>query len=180
MPVDTRPGLPPGDGGIRCATCGSPPSVGAWDVPWCQRCGIYLVQHEATGEWVSIAERERREAGARNTLLVAETRAKAIGAAGAARQSTPGGWRAEAGQGLPGAVWVVIITAPAGVADASAYLTPLYSGRGWHVRVVNHAQGAGFPLYAAGGERTAEFATIEEAIDAAVNALRIEASSRGI
>jgi hypothetical protein len=96
------------------------------------------------------------------------------------RHLLPEGWHASGHQTISGATHTVAIDPPTGVVDATAYVMPRTDDRdgtvsGWWVRVHNRQQRVDFPLYTDGGARVAVYTSVEDAVAAAVAALRIEA-----
>jgi len=159
---------------LVCAHCGTTSTERRGDAPWCTPCGIHLVLDEPSGEWTSVAGRAHRQIEARNARLIERTRRAALSSVEPAQNLIPDGWRAHAEQCAPGGILTLALHPPAGPVDAYAYLTPPHAERGWYVRVDNRSRGVDFPLYVAGGARAAYFATLAEAVQAAVTAVRIE------
>lgn len=96
------------------------------------------------------------------------------------RHLLPDGWHASCHQAISGATHTVAIDPPTGMVDATAYLMPRTNDRdgtvtGWWVRVHNRQQRVDFPLYTDGGARAAVYTSVEDAVAAAITALRIEA-----
>ena len=96
------------------------------------------------------------------------------------RQLLPDGWHASGHQAISGATHTVTIDPPTGVVDATAYLMPRTGDHdgtvtGWWVRVHNRQQRVDFPLYTDGGARAAIYTSVDDAVAAAITALRIEA-----
>ena len=116
-------------------------------------------------------------------LAAAKTTAASAAATTAAlphvRQVLPDGWHASGHQAISGATHTVEIDPPTGVVDATAYLMPRTDDdgavTGWWVRVHNRQQRVDFPLYTDGGARAAVYTSVEDAVAAAITALRIEA-----
>jgi len=159
---------------IRCARCGATPATPEQGLPWCATCGIWLVRDEPTGEWVGVAERQRRRKRARDAVAIQETHDLVHGGLAAARSRLPEGWRGVTDLPLPGAIWSLTIQPPGGPVQVEAYLVPSDTNRGWYVRIHNRTEGVGFPLYTPGGAHAAHYATLDQAVDAAVTALRTE------
>lgn len=157
---------------IMCATCGAPPQLRAGR-PWCPVCGIWLVQHEATGEWVSYAEDERRRRQAEHHRYVHVTEAAVAASLDRARDLLPAGWRLCAAQAMPDWPHYLSVEPPPGSPDVTAYLHPPVTDEGWHVTVSDRVDRVGYPLYTAGGVRAASYTDLPEAMAAAVNAVRI-------
>jgi hypothetical protein len=96
------------------------------------------------------------------------------------RQLLPDGWHASGHQAISGATHTVDIDPPTGMVDATAYLTPRTDEgdgtvTGWWARVHNRQQRVDFPLYTDGGARAAVYTSVDDAVTAAITALRIEA-----
>ncbi|ROO60329.1 hypothetical protein EDC02_2190 [Micromonospora sp. Llam0] len=142
--------------------------------PWCDVCGWYLVYDPDHSDWTSFAERKYRRRAADYERRVTASAEQVHRASAALRDRVPDGWRVSACQHGDGAIHTVDIRPPTGTIDATACLTPPDDDGGWHVRVHNRAQRIDFPLYRAGGARAASFASPGDALDAAVNALRVE------
>jgi hypothetical protein len=164
---------------ITCGRCGTDAAVRRHGARWCPGCGIYLVQHELTGEWVSHAELEYRRRQAHHAPVVEANRWLALDALPAVQAGIPDHWQATVDPPSSGATWALTIDPVAGPIDVSAYLSPPHSGRGWHVRIHNRTDGVAFPLYTAGGAQAAQFGTLADAVDAAVTALLTETGQRG-
>jgi hypothetical protein len=159
---------------IMCAACGTTTTDRRDRRPWCTPCGIWLVLDPSTGDWVSHAERAHRAKVARDTLEIDQSRRAVAAAIGHARTLVPAGWRAQARQARPDVCHAIDIHPPAGAVDVTAYLLPAGSDRGWHVQIHNRTRRVGFPLYTRGGAEAAYYATVDDAVTAAVTALRIE------
>jgi len=175
---------------IRCAQCGADLTVANPHQVRCPQCGLYLVLDDVTGEWISPAERDRRQREARTAQFIEESRLTVQAHLAEATVLLPDGWSIESGQIMDGSVHALTVAVPPqpGPADAAtgaitgnrviaiATLTPPSDGLGWHVEVSNRVQRVSYPLFAGGGVRAAEYATVAAAMDAAVNVLRIELS----
>ncbi len=157
---------------INCARCGGVVAGPGPGLPWCAAGGIWLVQDEPTGEWVSVAEREHRRRQAGVAVRVQESHDQVHGGLAAAQASLPDRWQAAAHQPVPDADWSIIIHPPAGPVQIAAYLYPPDADSGWYVRIDNRSEGVCFPLYIPGGARAAHFAALDRAVDATVTALR--------
>lgn len=152
--------------------CGNPSTSLRDGAPWCLTCECWLTQCELTGEWVSPAERLRRQTQARNDQLIEQTRCGALDALDLVRTLIPDRWRAEVTQIAPSA-WTLHLHPPTAAIDVYAYLTAPHSGQdeGWYVRVNNRTRGVNFPLYIAGGARAAHYARVQDAVAEAVHAV---------
>lgn len=163
-----------------CQRCGTPADTVRNCHPWCSVCGQYLVHDPEYGDWTTFADREyrRRTAGIQQRITAsAEHVAQAVAAV---HDRLPADWHAVACQHIDGATHTLDIQPPAGSIDAIAYLIPPTGrGDGWLVRVHNRTRHLDFPLYHAGGARAASFGSASEALDAAIEALRIEIVSAG-
>lgn len=86
----------------------------------------------------------------------------------------PSGWTV-APHGRPdGGLRSVVVHPPADSVDATGYLIPPYdTDPGWTVRIWDRGARIDYPLYIPGGAHAAYYATAADAMDAAVNALRI-------
>lgn len=164
---------------VHCWLCGTQAAARRHGAPRCPGCGIYLVQDEPTGEWVSHAELEHRRRQAHDAPVIEATRQLAFDALPAVQAHVPDNWQATVAQPPSGATWALTIHPPAGPIDVYAYLSPPHSDRGWHVRIHNRTEKVGFPLYTAGGAQAAQFGTLPDAVDAAVTALLTETGKPG-
>jgi hypothetical protein len=159
---------------VACARCATASTTLHRDPPWCQRCEIWLVLDPATGHWVSFAERGRRIQAAADAAAVA---ASAITVAEALPRLTalaPDGWSISTRQNLPAALHTITVAPPPSPMDVTAYIRPPDRGFGWYVRVHDRTHGIDYPLYEAGGVRAAYFTTAEDALRAAINAIRTD------
>jgi len=127
-----------------------------------------------TGEWVGVAEREHRMRAAEDAAAIAASAAAVAEALPRLTGLVPDGWSLSAGQILPGAVHTLTLTPPPSLVQVCAYLRPPERGFGWYVRVDNRTEGVDYPLYEAGGVRAAHFATVEEALQAAITAVCVD------
>ena len=161
---------------VTCATCGTAAaSTGREDgVPWCPGCSIWLFPCELTGDWVGAAMQRQRQVDADNERAVAATHDAAQAALPEAQKLIPSSWRATIHQMMTGAYYMLRIFPPLGAVDVSAYLTPPHADRGWHVEIHNRTRRISFPLYVPGGARAGHYATVPEAVDAALAAERAE------
>ena len=159
---------------VVCARCGTTSTTRRQRLPWCERCEIWLVLDPATGEWVGFADGERRIRAADDAVVIAVS-AHAVGEALPRLTGlVPDGWSLSAGQNLPGALHTLTLTPPPPLVHVNACLRPPDRGFGWYVRVHNRSQRIDYPLYEAGGVRAAHFATAEDALQAAITALRVD------
>ncbi|MEU1244203.1 hypothetical protein ABZ388_27955 [Micromonospora parva] len=156
---------------IICARCQTPSRLRRHGLAWCEACGTYLVNDAGSGTWVSFADHEHRRCAAENERDIAHSVDLVDEHLPEAQRLVPEGWAARRHQ-TDGARCVVAIDAPAVI--ATSYLSPPDGKFGWYVRVHNRATGVDFPLYIDGGARAASFDTIEAAVVAAVEALRVE------
>jgi hypothetical protein len=159
-----------------CAGCGANPLLRAGR-PWCERCGIWLVLHEPTGEWVGHGEHDQRRRRADLWRHIHATEAATSASIEPARALIPAGWRIDAAQAASGA-WPfhLRLAPPPGSPDVTATVHPPTTGDGWHVLVSDHVARVGYPLYTPGGVRAASYPDLASAVAAAVNALRVACS----
>jgi len=158
---------------VACPKCGTESTVPAGDTTRCPHCRVHLVRYEHSNEWISPAEQLFRTIAASTQLLIEESRDCAIASQVEAARHLPPEWNLEVGQLLPGAAYTLTITPP-GPVNVSAALTPPHAGHGWSVRIDNRDRGVDFPLFIRGGAEAAYFATVADAVDAAITALTIE------
>jgi hypothetical protein len=172
---------------IRCAQCGATFSVADPCQVQCPRCGLHLVLDGTSGEWISPAELDHRQRAARTAQTIEASLLAVEAHLGEATALLPEGWRIDSGPVMDGSVHVLTIAVPADPSPA-AMSTGAGSGRdaiavasliprpdnGWHVEVFNRARRISYPLYTHGGAHAARYATVAAAMNAAINALRIE------
>ncbi|WP_433651570.1 hypothetical protein ACQP2C_02940 [Micromonospora zamorensis] len=159
---------------IVCSRCQTLSRLWRHGLRWCEACEIYLVNDAGTGRWVSFADREQRQRAAENERAIAKAVDLVDEHLPEVQRLVPEGWAARRHQ-TDGARCTVAIDAPADV-NATSYLSPPVGRFGWYVRVHNRTTGMDFPLYTDGGARAASFDTIEAAVAAAVEALRVESA----
>ncbi|MGI5213335.1 hypothetical protein [Plantactinospora sp. CA-290183] len=158
---------------IVCATCTNP-GGSRNGRPWCDPCGIWLVLHEPSGQWVSYAEREYRQRAAETEQAIAASIRLVDEHLARVHELLPEGWSARTHQAMRGALYAIAIDAPDGVIDATSYLQPPTGRFERTVTVHNRVTGVGFPSFADGGARAASFHTVDAAIEDAVGLLRGE------
>ncbi|WP_444951086.1 hypothetical protein [Micromonospora ureilytica] len=156
---------------IVCSRCQTLSKLWRHGLPWCEVCETYLVIDAGTGSWVSFADREQRQRAAENERAIAKSVDLVEEHLPEAQRLVPEGWAARRHQ-TDGARCHVAIDAPAD-GNATSYLSPPDGRFGWYSRVHNRTTGIDFPLYTDGGARAASFDTIEAAVAAAVEALRV-------
>ncbi len=125
------------------------------------------------------AQREAADRADTARALIAASAAAATTALRHVRCLLPAGWHAACHQVLSGALHTIDIDPPTDVVHATAYLIPRTEDgavTGWWVRVHNRRQRIDFPLYTHGGTRAAVYASVEDAVAAAITALRVEAA----
>ncbi|CCH17736.1 hypothetical protein [Micromonospora lupini] len=159
---------------IVCSRCQTLSRLRRHGLRWCEACETYLVIDAGTGRWVSFADREQRRRAAEEDRAIARSVELVDEHLPEAQRLVPEGWAARRHQN-DGARCHVAIDAPADV-NATSYLSPPDGKSGWYVRVHNRTTGIDFPLYTDGGARAASFDTIEAAVAAAVEALRVESA----
>ena len=128
----------------------------------------------------SPAQRAANERAAVAQARIAASATAVTAALPRVRPLLPDGWQTRGHQTVSGATHTVAIDPPTGVVDATAYLMPRTDESdgtvaGWWVRVHNRQQRVDFPLYTDGGARAAVYITVDDAVAAAITALRIEA-----
>jgi hypothetical protein len=170
---------------ITCSECGTSidpelyhgrdPRAGEAEHPeqvWCPTCTSWLVYYDSTRQWLNPDSTDYwRRSQAGYALVIGVSHRRATAALPDAQALAPPGWQAGLHHNLPGAGYTLRLIPPAGPFDVAAYLSPPTGDGGWQVTIHNRTRRIGYPLYVAGGAHAASYATLTDAVHAAVDAV---------